>query len=137
MVVKKDNSNLWRSTKKTPECVKKLEEILRLDGTITEACSYANISRETYYNWLENDLEFSDKMADAGDYAFIEARRTINKAIKEGDWKLALDILRRRDSRYKDKGETNHSGEITLGGILNELWDKSNSLISEKDEGTR
>ena len=57
-------------------------------------------------------------MSDAGEFAFIQARRTINKAIAEWDWKLALDVMRRRDARYKDKSEADHTGEITLWGIL-------------------
>ena len=107
-MAKKDTSNLWRHTIKSKELVGKLEEILRLDWTISEACSYANIDRSTYYDWLEKDKEFSNKMSDAKEYAFIQARRTINKAIKEWDWKLALDVMRRRDKRYKDKQESDN-----------------------------
>lgn len=119
------NSNLWRNTKKTDEVVGKLVEIFKIDWTITEACSYANIDRSTYYDWLDKDEEFSNKMGDAKEYAFIEARRTINKAIKEGDWRLALDIMRRRDGRYKDKAESEVTGELSIWSILAEIqWKK-------------
>ncbi len=114
-------TKVWRHTKKTDELVKKLVEILRLDWTITEACSYANVSRESYYTWIKDDEEFSDKMEDAREYAFIEARRTINKAIKDWDGRLALDIMRRRDKRYKDKAESEVSGELSIWGILEQI----------------
>jgi len=117
-------NTVWRNTIKTDEVVGKLIEILRIDWTITEACSYANIDRSTYYDWIKKDKEFSNKMADASKYAFIEARKTINKAIKEWDWKLALDVMRRRDKRYKDKEEREHSWEISIWGILSEIQKK-------------
>ena len=118
MTKTKDTSNLWRKTVKTEELVGKLVEILRLDWTITEACSYANIGRVSYYEWLKKDKEFANKMEDAKEYMFIEARKTIVKAVREWDWKLALDVMRRRDARYKDKSEADHTGEITIWGIL-------------------
>jgi len=114
MAKKKDTSNLWRNTKKTPEVVGKLEEIFRIDGTISEACSYANIDRSTYYDWLEKDKDFSNKMEDAKEYMFIEARKTIVKAVKEWDGKLALDIMRKRDKRYKDKSENENTDTIKV-----------------------
>ena len=40
-------------TKMTDDTVTKLESILKIGGTIEEACSYALISRETYYRWLK------------------------------------------------------------------------------------
>jgi len=38
-----------RPSKLIPECVKKLEEIFALDGTVEEACFFADISRQTFY----------------------------------------------------------------------------------------
>jgi len=115
---------LGRKTVMTEAVVGKLQEILQIDWTISEACSYANIDRSTYYDWLKKDEEFSNKMADAQEYAFILARRTINKAIKDWDWKLALDILRKRDWRYKDKAEKELTWELTIWKLLDEIdWD--------------
>jgi predicted DNA-binding protein YlxM (UPF0122 family) len=41
-------------TKMTDEVVKKLEEVFALDGSVDEACYYANISRQCYYNWIKS-----------------------------------------------------------------------------------
>jgi len=112
--VKPEGYTTGRITDKTPEVVKKLEDILRIDWTISEACSYANISRPTYYKWLKEDELFSIKMEDAGEYAFVEARKTINKCIKDGDGKLALDVMRRRDARYRDKLEQEQNVNMNL-----------------------
>jgi len=112
--VKPEGYTTGRITDKTPEVVKKLEEILRIDWTISEACCYANISRPTYYKWLKEDKDFSIKMEDAGEYAFLQARKTINKCIAEWDWRLAMDVMRRRDKRYRDKLEQEQSVNMNI-----------------------
>ncbi len=132
---KKTDSNtqktVWRNTDRTEECVSKLEEILRIDWTVKEACSYANIARTTYYEWLKVDELFKNRMEDASEYAFIVARKTINKAIREWDGKLALDIMRRRDKRYRDKSDNNMTWTVSLLQLHGETvendenWDDS------------
>lgn len=125
---KPDAKPLWRTSKKTDEVIGKLEEIFRLDWTIAEACSYAKIDPSTYHDWKNNDKDFSDRMDDAKEYAFIEARRTINKAIKEWDWRLALDIMRRRDWRYKDKAES----DTTVVEVTESLDEEQKKKIASR-----
>lgn len=105
-----------RITIKTDEVVSKLIEILRIDWTIWEACSYANINRTTYYRWLQEDEDFKNKMEDAQEYCFIEARKMINQCIKTWNWNLAMDLMKRRDKRYRDKIESeviNYNKDVT------------------------
>lgn len=120
----------WRPNKKTPKVIGKLEEIFKIDWTIAEACSYADIDPSTYHDWMNNDKEFSDKMTKAQDYAFIEARKMINKAIKLGDWKLALDVIRKRDKRYTDKSESLVNTEITID---NKAVESLNEMLDDTD----
>jgi hypothetical protein len=49
-----------RPTKLTPEITLGISESLRRGMTITGACQREGISRETYYNWLEESPEFFD-----------------------------------------------------------------------------
>jgi hypothetical protein len=44
---KKDKGG--RPTKKTPIVIEKLEEVFKLDGTVSEACSNAGIDESSYY----------------------------------------------------------------------------------------
>ena len=68
-----------KPTKMDKETVKKLEEVAALDGTVEEMCYYANISRQTYYNWIKSfpamELEF-DRLRQK---PFLKARQTIVK----------------------------------------------------------
>ncbi len=53
-------------------------------------------------------------MEDAGEYAFLTARKTINKCIEEGDGRLAMDVMRRRDVRYRDKLEQEQNVNMSV-----------------------
>lgn len=103
--VSKDKQ-MWRPTKKNEHIVKLLEEAFKIDSTVTEACLYAWISRETYYTWLEEDGDFSDRMDKAKTFPFMLARNTLFNAVNAGDSKAAVEFLKRRDNRYKDKVES-------------------------------
>jgi len=92
-----------RPTIRSTEIEDKLVEIFHIDGTVNEACSQAGIWRTTYYEWLEKDEAFANKMAQAQDYAFIVARKTLFNAASNGSEKAAVEILKRRDKRYNDK----------------------------------
>lgn len=72
-----------RPTKLSEDLVLKLESILKIGGTIDQACSYAGIARETYYRWLEQHKDFRTKMEAAQYYSDIAAKNLVTKAILE------------------------------------------------------
>lgn len=74
-------SNAGRPTVMTDETVSKLESVFKLGVTDQVACTYAGISRETYYSHLEKNPLFSDKIASAKDYARIAAGSVVMDAI--------------------------------------------------------
>lgn len=51
-----------RPPKVTWKVIVKLADSLQHNSTITEACRFAGISRQTYYHYLNNDEVFSIKM---------------------------------------------------------------------------
>lgn len=83
-----------RPTKLTDETVTKLESILKIGGTVEEACSYALISRETYYRWLKDNESFLTKMESAEHYSDIVAKNIVvdsmhkNKNLDTAKWWL-------------------------------------------------
>ena len=105
----------------TEEVIGKLESILKIDWTIGEACSYAWIDQSTYYDWVKKDIRFSKKMTAAQDYPFILARKTLMKGMQNGDQRSAIEYLKRRDRRYKDKQELEHSGDVDIKNINVEI----------------
>jgi len=72
-------------TKLDDETVKKLEEVFALDGTVEEACFYAGISRQTYYNWVKEKPELLDRFEALRQRPFLKARQTIVKALDNPD----------------------------------------------------
>jgi DNA invertase Pin-like site-specific DNA recombinase len=46
--------------------ITRLTDSIQHNSTITEACRYAGISRDTYYRYLNNEV-FAEKMATAKD----------------------------------------------------------------------
>lgn len=100
-----------RPTKMTDECVGKLEEAFKDGANITEACKVAQIDRSIYYDWLEKDAEFSDKMANAQEYPDVIAKMVIVKAIRSDDVDTAKWWAERRLKGFNTKTETSISFE--------------------------
>ena len=97
----------WRPSKINEIVVGKLEEIFKRDWNVSEACLYAGINRDTYYENLKRNKEFSDRMERARMFPFIYAKKKLFEAIGSKDLniaaKYALEFLKRRDPEWKDK----------------------------------
>ncbi len=125
-------SNAGRPTKMTDDLVRKLEEIFKIDWTVGEACSRAWIWTTTYYERIEKNKEFADRMSKAQDYPFILARKTLMKGIQKEDTKAAIEYLKRRDKRYHDKSE--NTNRNTNEEVSKEELDKINDVLEDNDE---
>ena len=99
-------SNAGRPTIYTDELVTKLESIFKIGGTVAEACSYAMISKENYYRWLEEKPDFMTKMESAQKYPDIVAKNIVlDSMIKNKDLTTAKWWLEKR--QFKDTSQTN------------------------------
>jgi hypothetical protein len=65
------------------DVVRKLEEVFALDGTVEEACLYANISRDTYYRHIKEKPELSDRFEELRQRPVLLARQTVVKSLKD------------------------------------------------------
>lgn len=66
---------------------KEIIDFIELDMyTITEICNILNISRKTFYNWLESDAKFRKEVEDAKERAeeklLMEARRALRSKLE-------------------------------------------------------
>lgn len=93
-------------TKLTPETVNKLEEVFALDGTIEEACLFADISRQTYYNWIKDNKDMEERFDILRQSPFLKARRTIEKSLDNPQY--AFEYMKR-----KKKNEFSERQEMT------------------------
>lgn len=78
------------------KCVRKLAWAFRNDYDVSEACEYAEVSRDTYYRRINKDEDFSDKMLEAQTYNISIAQVVVMRQIRAGDGNLALKLLERR-----------------------------------------
>lgn len=93
------------------EIVKKLEEVFALDGTISEACFYAGITRQTYYNHVKEDAEegtpekeLFDRFEALRERPILKARQTIIKGLDQPEnakWYLE----RKRKTEFANRQE--------------------------------
>lgn len=92
----------------TPERVKKLEEAFMNGLNVTEACSYSGITRQTYYNYMDEetgDKDFIDKITYAQNFVSIRAKQiVVEKMINDKDVDLSKWWIERKDPEFKDKG---------------------------------
>jgi hypothetical protein len=93
-----------RPSKMTPDTVKKLEEVFALDGTVAEACFYAEISRETYYTWIEKNKELSDRFEALRQRPFLKARQTIVKSLDNPQYAFTYMAKKKKDE-FSDRTE--------------------------------
>ena len=103
-----------------PEELLKSEKVNQLktafsDGlTIDQACVYAKISKQTYYNHIEKYPEFLDEINALRQNISILAKRNVVNRIKEGDEISSKWWLERKDKdEFSLKTETQLSGEVT------------------------
>lgn len=79
------NDKRLKFTKLTPETVNKLEEVFAIDGSIEEACFYANISRQTYYNWIKNNPEMENRFDSLRQKPVLRARQAVIRGLDNFD----------------------------------------------------
>lgn len=79
---------------------------------ITKGCEAAGISRQTYYDWLEQDKRFNVKTQEVEEslYDFVESM--IVKKMKEGDSRMLIHYskTKMKSRGYVEKHEFEHTG---------------------------
>jgi len=106
-------------------------------GNIGIACKIAKISRQTFYNWKEDDIDFKEKAesiveeqkAEMDDYA----EGKLFEHIRSGNITALIFYLKTRHSDYSIKSHLELSGKMVNVNINKQISEEINSL----DEGTR
>lgn len=91
----KAQTKAGRPTKINQETVRKLEMTASLDCTVSEMCFYADISRDTYYRWMKENKELSDRLTGLRNRPILKARQEVIKGL-EGNPEFALKYLERK-----------------------------------------
>lgn len=85
-----------RPTSMTAAVVSKLEYGFMKGLNVTECCHYADISRQTFYQYLEKNPSFSDRIDELRSNPSTKAKLNVVEAIENGDTDLSKWWLERR-----------------------------------------
>ena len=99
-------------TKYSIDRVNKLKEVAALDGTVEEMCFYAEISKQTYYDWMKKYPKLSDEIEALRNKPVLAARRTVVAKMVDS-YSNSMDYLsRKRKTEFSTRTElTGADGE--------------------------
>ena len=96
--------------------VKKLEEAFSMDCSVEEACFLANISKQTYYNWINSFPDMKERFDVLRQYPILKARKAAIEKLDES-YQNAMDYLsRKRKAEFSQKTES--SSDINLNYVI-------------------
>jgi hypothetical protein len=101
----------------TPARVNKLEEAFLMGCTDLEACLFADISKQTLYNYQESHPEFVDRKESLKQNPLLLSRGIQLDKLKEGDSTIAQKVLDRKEGSKvavtgADGGPIRHSWSV-------------------------
>ena len=100
MAKKKIAPNKGSNTKLTPDNRVKLEQAAAIDASVEEMAYYCDVSRQTIYNWLENNKELFDKIERLRNKPILTARQRVIKDLNTPEgarWFLSKNKRARED----------------------------------------
>ena len=107
-------NKVGRKTVMTPEVVNKLEQGFTMGFTDEEACLYANISKQTLYDYCKRVEGYTDRKEELKNHPKLLAKVNLynalkdNKKIEDSKW-----YLERRDKEFKQKTDiTSNDNEL-------------------------
>lgn len=92
-----DGTNRGRPTIVTDAVVAKLEYGFMKGLNVTECCHYADISRNCFYEYLEKNPDFKDRIEELRSNPSTKAKLNVVEAIENGDTDLSKWWLERRN----------------------------------------
>ncbi len=111
----KDYLPVGRPTVMTEEVVNKLEQAFSMGCSDLEACLFADISKQTLYDYQEKHPEFVDRKAMLKQKMIFKARSVIAEALNKKDENTAKWLLERK---LKDEFSTKIESNVNLNGEL-------------------
>lgn len=100
-------------------------------GIVTPACKEVGISRETYYTWYKNDLEFQEKVDVINEITLDFVETQLLKNIKGGSERSILFYMKYKARQRGYNDEININANIRMEQpLLKPLDDKDDNNIS-------
>lgn len=112
-----------RPTKLTPETSAAIVTALTIGATRKDAAGAAGVEYQTFLNWMQRGeasksgiyFEFFESCTAAEYKARLGYLKTIAKAANDGDWRAAMEYLKRRDrDNWGDNIDVTMTGSVTI-----------------------
>jgi len=116
-----------RPPKITTDVVGKLEHAFSVGASDTEACSYAGISRQTYYSYVKDNIQFLDRVNELKIKLPMKAKTELSHLINAGNEKAIFWYLDRVDKRDK-KDEENQENQLLLESLIADELKRLNAI---------
>ena len=71
--------SVGRPTVITQEVIRKLEEVFAIDGSVEEACFYADIGKTAFFEWQKRNPEYAERFEALRQKPVLKARETVIK----------------------------------------------------------
>ena len=118
----KDYKKLGRKTVMTPEVVNKLEQAFSLGCSDMEACLYADISKQTLYDYQAKNPSFADRKAMLKEKLILKARSVISHALQNEDEDTAKWYLERKCKKeFSTRQEVTGEDGESISAVINIL----------------
>lgn len=115
-----------KSPKRTPATINLLEQAFAIDSSVKEACFFAGISIQCYYDWVKVDPKLAERLNALREKPVLTARNTVVKALVEPDharWYLERKRPKEFGNKIQHGGELN--ANITITSAVAERLERS------------
>lgn len=92
--------------------VKKLEDAFAIGASIPEACYFANITKQTYYNWIKDNEELKEKFDRLREKPILKARQTVVDNLNKPEYAFRY-LEKKRKDEFGNETKIINEGEIT------------------------
>ena len=112
-----------------------IQALIKSLGIVTTACKTVNISRQTHYNWMNDDPEYRKEVEDIADIALDFAESKLHKQIQGGEVSSTIFYLK---TKGKNRGYIERSEReliINKPIIIDTINEDPNLLHPEAEGG--
>lgn len=112
----------------------KLEEAFSIDCTVLEACFFAGISTQCYYDWIKDEPKLVDRFNELRQKPVLKARNVIVKSLENPEiskWYLE----RKAKGEFAQRSEVTGPGGVSLVLTPEEKEEIAKVFPNAKDNG--
>jgi hypothetical protein len=133
----KPRGKVGKPTVFTEQVIKDIEDVLKVGGTVEEACSHAGITDRSYYYNVKVNVPLAIRVEKAKHFADIAAKHVVvNKIVKEKDDLNARWWLEKRQFKNELQTPMTQYNQFNFGDASQELVDRFTKFLKSEPTAT-